>query len=78
MLKQHGTYRFEAKLKSIGEDTYYFVTFQVLSDNKYNARAKLWEYLNHPEQTGYRYEECVGLTNKSCDWVLIEEKEDES
>ena len=44
MIKRHTTYCFEAKLKEIGKDTYYFVPFQVLAENQYVAKTILEEY----------------------------------
>ena len=61
MIKRHTTYCFEAKMKEIGKDTYYFVPFQVLAENQYVAKTILEEYLKNPEQTGWRYEACVNL-----------------
>lgn len=75
MLKRYMCYCFEATLKSVDEDSYYTKTFQVVSEDLGRARGKLWEYLNHPEQTFYRYEKCVKLTLQPVDFILIDEEE---
>lgn len=60
-LKKYTTYCFEAKLKYIGKDEYYLVPFQVLANDRYLARSMLWEYLENPDKTGYKYETCVHI-----------------
>lgn len=74
MLKRYMVYYFEATLKEIDKDSYYIRTFQVIAEDKERARGKLWEYLNHPEQTCYRYEKCNKLTFQSVDFILIDEE----
>lgn len=72
MIKRHTTYCFEAKMKEIGKDTYYFVPFQVLAENQYVAKTILEEYLKKPEQTGWRYEVCVNLMPMPTKQIIID------
>lgn len=72
MIEQFTTYCFEAKLKYIDKDEYYIVPFQILAEDGYKARSMLWEYLENPEQTGYKYETCVHLQPMPSNQILID------
>lgn len=74
-IKNKTVYRFEAKLKCVGEDKYYFITFNVLAENIGKARTLLEKWLDNPEQTGYKYEKWVGITPLASSLILVEESE---
>lgn len=62
MVVEAATYLFEVNLRK-GEnvtDTMSWA-FQVLANSPIEAEGILREYLLHPEQTGIRYIECVGI-----------------
>ena len=75
MLKRYAMFCFEAKLKYIDRDEYYIVPFRVLAVNRYRAEAQLWDFLSNPEQTGYKYEECVGLVKQPTSIILMDKTE---
>ena len=63
MVVEAATYLFEANLRKRENvtDTMNW-PFQVLANSPIEAVDLLREYLLHPERTGIRYKECVGIT----------------
>ena len=63
MVVEVATYLFEANLRK-GENVTDTMNwpFQVLANSPIVAADLLREYLLHPERTGIRYKECVGIT----------------
>lgn len=71
-LKELSVYCMKARLKYIGKDEYYDVPYTVLAEDCYAACSKLEEWLSNPKQTGWKYEECVGIIYEPSSSVLVD------
>lgn len=79
-MKELMTYNFEVKLEYLDEcksthpEHYYIVLFQVLAEDKYNARKVLEKWLENPKQTGWKYKTWVGISPKASSSIIVDEK----
>jgi hypothetical protein len=74
MLKEKPVYHFKAYLKHVNQDSTFEVRFAVMADYKFEARAMLDEWLKCPEQTGYKFECCVGVVEEMGSYVIVDDK----
>jgi len=72
-LKEKDIFCFKAKLKYIDNDEYFIVPFKVLAEDRYKAQAILEEWLKTPQQTGYRFDCCVGIIVEPSNRVIVVE-----
>ena len=70
-IKEKIIYCFEAKLKYKNKDDYFLVPFNVLATDGYEAQKMLEIWLSNPLQTGYKYENCVGIIPKPSNQVIM-------
>ena len=71
-LKEMSVYCIKARLKYIGKDKYYDIPYTILAKDLYSAHSKLEEWLSNPSQTGWKYEECVGIIYEPSSSVLVD------
>ena len=73
------TYNFDVKLEYLDEyksnhkSDYYCISFQVLAEDCYKARNTLEKWLEHPEQTGWKYKTWVGITPMITNSIIIDD-----
>lgn len=74
MITRRITYNFLANLQKNENlrDTEYW-HFQVLANDSFEAEKMLLEYLSNPENTGIKYEECVGLRFLESGEIIVNE-----
>ena len=64
---------FKASLQHVGKETTFEVPFQVVASDKFEAKSILEQWLSNPAQTGYRYDQLVGLIHEPSTRVLVAE-----
>lgn len=74
MITQRITYNFSANLQKSDNvrDTEYW-HFQVLANDSLEAEKMLLKYLSNPENTGIKYDECVGLRLLESGKIIVNE-----
>ena len=77
LLTEKDVYNFTAHLKHVDDDECFDVAFRVLAEDVYQAKTILKEWLETPEQTGYRYDCCVGITAEPSNRVIVAEEVEE-
>lgn len=75
VLKEKDVYCFKASLKHVNDDDCFVVSFHVLAEDIFHAQTILEEWLKKPEQTGYRFECCVGITREASHRLIVAEEE---
>lgn len=79
MVQSKTVYGFKANLRNVNGqplDSYHW-SFYVLADTRGQARKLLEKYLEHPEQTGLKYDKCVGITDMTCETIIMEVPDNE-
>lgn len=75
-LSEVNVYCFEAKLEYLDEykeekGEYFTVPYQVLAEDRHKARGMLEGWLSVPEQTGYKFKQCVGLLPQASKTLIV-------
>lgn len=77
-MKKFTTYNFNVKLeyldeyKSNHELDYYYVSFQVLANNLYEAQKILEKWLDNPKQTGWKYKSWLNITAMPSSQIIVD------
>lgn len=77
-MREAMVYCFNAKLEYLDEyksekGDCFIVPFNVLAKDWYEAKQLLEEWLSKPEQTGYKFKQCVGLIPQPSVTVIVKE-----
>ena len=78
-MKELITYNFKVELeyldkyKSNHKTDCYYVQFQVLAEDKFEAKEMLEEWLSEPEQTGWQYKSVISITHIASSSIIVKE-----
>lgn len=61
------------KADAESDKEYFIAPFKVAAKTHDEAQEKLTNYLNNPEQTGFRYKKVLSLVDSSADIILVDD-----
>lgn len=70
-IKEENVYCFIASLERTNGNSCFDVPFKVLAEDLFKAQTILEEWLKKPEQTGYKFSRCIGITRKASERILV-------
>lgn len=62
---------FRAVLERVDGKGEFIIPFEVLAGDKFKAQTILENWLKNPEQTGYKFTRCVGITREASKRLLV-------
>lgn len=72
-LAEKAMFTFVATLKHVDKESTFTARFNVMAKDRYSAQDILEKWLCNPAQTGYKYEQCVGLAECPSSYIIVDE-----